>query len=122
MTKQLSPRATGQMICGLGDHAKFCGHLKIRNKEGETVPYRNSPAGVKLNKAIRRQEMAGQPERGCCPKELQGWMSSSPATAIFRRIPFWDGRRALVLADSDAHADLVFQYYQQYVSSYADHP
>ena len=110
------------MICGFGDHAKFCGHLKIRNKEGETVPYRNSPAGVKLNKAIRRQEMAGQPVRVCCLKASQVWMSSSAATEIFRRIPFWDGRRALVLADSDAHADLVFQYYQQYVASYADDP
>jgi hypothetical protein len=111
-----------RMIQGFGDHAKFCEHLQIRNKEGVTVPYRNSPAGAKLNKAIREQEMARQPVRVCCLKASQVWMSSSAAVEIFRRVPFWPGRRALVLADSDAHADLVFQYYQQYAASYAENP
>src|ERR1039458_10153665 len=111
-----------RMIEGFGDHAKFCRHLKIRDKEGVQVQYLNSPAGAKLNKAIRAQEQVGQPVRVCCLKASQVWMSSSAATEIFRRIPFWPGRRGLVLADSDAHADLVFQYYQQYASSYVEDP
>lgn len=110
------------MIRGFADHSKFCQHLKIRNKEGITVPYRNSPAGLKLNRAIRKQEIAGEPVRIACVKASQVWMSSSTATEIFRRVPFFPGRRALVLADSVQHAGLVFEYYQQYIKSYQEDP
>ena len=120
--KQPTAQELALMIREMGDHQKFCARLKIRDKEGATVPYRTSPAGIKLNKAIRRQEIAGVPIRVVALKAAQVWMSSSAATEIFRRIPFWDGRRALVLADSDAHADLVFQYYQQYAVSWAENP
>lgn len=110
------------MIRGFANHQKFCGHLKIRNKEGIAVPYRNSPAGQKLNKSIRKQEIAGLPVRQVMLKASQVWASSSAATEVFRRVPFFPGRRALVLADSEAHADLVFQYYQQYIASYNENP
>jgi hypothetical protein len=110
------------MIRGFTNHAEFCARLEIRNKEGIAVPYRHSPAGMKLNAAIRKQEQAGVPVRVCCLKASQVWMSSSAATEIFRRVPFFPGRRALVLADIYAHADLVFEYYQQYIKSYSQHP
>lgn len=110
------------MLKGFSDHSKFCEHLKIRNKEGLAVPYKNSPAGAKLNKAIRKQELAGQPIRVVCLKASQVWMSSSAATELFHRIPFFPGRRALVVADIQMHADLVFEYYLQYIQSYSDNP
>lgn len=111
-----------QMIRGFADHTKFCSHLQIRNKEGIPVPYLNSIAGQKLNRSIRKQEQAGQPVRQCVLKASQVWMSSSAATEIFRRVPFFPGRRALVLADTQSHADLVFEYYTQYIKSYTDNP
>lgn len=110
------------MIRGFSDHAKFCGHLKIRNKGGIAVPYRNSPAGQKLNRSIRKQEIAGVPVRQVVLKASQVWMSSSTATEIFRRVPFFPGRRALVVADIQKHADLVFEYYLQYIRSYNENP
>jgi len=122
VTAQLTPAEMEQMIRGFGDHARFCAHLKIRNKEGITVPYRNSAAGMKLHKAIRKQEKAQLPVRVVMLKASQVWASSSTATEVFRRIPFFPGRRALVLADSESHADLVFQYYQQFINSYSDDP
>lgn len=122
MNPNLSPRETQLFIEGFGDHEKFCSHLKIRNKEGFTVPYVMSPAGKKLNKVIRRMEKQGLPIRVCCLKASQVWMSSSAATEVFRRIAFFQGRRALVLADSEMHADLVFAYFRQYMDSYADNP
>jgi len=122
MTPTLTTYEAEQLIRGFSDHSKFCQHLQIRNKDGVTVPYRNSPAGAKLNRAIRKQEIAGDPVRVCMLKAGQVWASSSAATELFRRIPFFPGRRALVLADSDQHADLVFEYYQQYIRSYADNP
>jgi hypothetical protein len=111
-----------QLIRGFTDHEKFCSRLKIRAKSGETVPYVMSPGGRKLNRAIRKQEAAGLPVRIVCLKASQVWMSSSTATEIFRRVPFFPGRRALVLADSEFHSDLVFDYYQQYRKSYEQNP
>lgn len=122
MTSQLSLAEMEQMIRGFSDHVKFCSHLQIRNKEGLAVPYRNSAAGRKLHKAIRKQELAGQPVRVVMLKASQVWASSSTATEIFRRIPFFPGRRALVLADTEQHAGLVFEYYEQYIRSYQDNP
>lgn len=118
----LTPAEAAAMIRGFADHAKFTSHLKIRNKEGLTVPYRMSPAGIKLNRSIRKQEIAGVPVRQVMLKASQVYASSSAATEVFRRIPFLPGRRALVLADSEGHADLVFQYYQQYIKSYSENP
>ncbi len=110
------------MIAEYKSHSRFCSHLQIRNKDGGTVPYVQSPGGRKLTAAIRKQEDAGVPVRVVCLKASQVWMSSSAATEIFRRVPFWPGRRALVLADTQAHADLVYGYYDQYAKSYADNP
>src|SRR5262249_39676060 len=66
--------------------------------------------------------LAGVPVRICCLKASQVWMSSSCATEIFRRVPFFPGRRALVVADTQGHADLVFEYYTQYIQSYSEDP
>lgn len=122
MTGTLTAPEAERIIRDFANHSKFCEHLSIRNKEGITVPYRNSPAGQKLNKSIRKQELAGKPVRQIMLKASQVWATSSATTEIFRRIPFFPGRRALVLADSDMHADLVFEYFRQYMLSYADNP
>lgn len=111
-----------RMIAGFSDHTKFCEHLAIRNKEGATVPYRISPAGQKLNRSIRKQELSGSPIRQVVLKASQVWMTSSASAEIFRRVPFFPGRRALVLADSEMHADLIFDYFRQFMESYAQRP
>lgn len=110
------------MIRSFSNHAKFCEHLTIRTKEGITVPYRSSPAGTKLSRSIRKQEQAGVPIRQAVLKAAQVWMTSSALVEIFRRIPFFPGRRALVLADSEDHANLIFGYFRQYMESYAANP
>jgi hypothetical protein len=122
LTETLSARETRAMIRGFADHGKFCQCLSIRNKEGISVPYRNSPAGQKLHKAIRKQEEAGQPIRVACLKASQVWMTSSALTEVFHRVPFFPGRRGLVLADSEDHADLIFEYFRQYILSYMENP
>lgn len=119
---KLTPAEVKAMLQGFANHEKFVSHLKIRNKEGVPVQYAMSPAGRKINRAIREQEKAGDPVRIVVLKASQVWASSSVATEVFRRVPFFDGRRALVLADSHDHAGLVFEYYQQYMTSYALDP
>jgi len=122
VTAQLTAYEIERMIRGFSDHEKFCEHLAIRTKEGATVPYRMSPAGLKLNRAIRKQEVAGAPVRVVVLKASQVWMTSAASTEIFRRVPFFPGRRALVLADSEMHADLIFDYFRQYMESYERFP
>lgn len=126
MTTLEKPKLTraeaAAMLRALGDHEKFCAHLKIRNKEGVPVEYRMSPGAKKLNRAIREQERRNKPVRIVVLKASQVWMSSSCAAEVFRRVPFFPGRRALVLADTAQHAGLVFEYYQQYLRSYKDNP
>ena len=122
MPATLNQAEAGAMIRGFNDHAKFCSHLEIKNKEGVPVQYRNSCAGQKLNRSIRKQELARVPVRQVVLKAAQVWMSSSTATEVFRRVPFFPGRRALVLADTDLHAGLVFEYYEQYIRSYLANP
>lgn len=121
-TDPLTERDVHQMLSGYSDHATFCGHLKIRNKDGVSVKYVQSPGGKKLTLSIRKQERARLPVRQVVVKGSQVWMSSSAATEVFRRVPFWPGRRALVLADTDQHAKLVFEYYEQYIKSYQEDP
>jgi hypothetical protein len=118
----LSAQEVRKLYSEYADHARFCSHLTIKDKSGGTVPYIQSPGGKKLTAAIAKQEAAGLPVRIVVLKASQVWMSSSTATEIFRRVPFWPGRRALVLADTQAHADLVFEYYDQYIKSYGDNP
>lgn len=118
----LSPQEQATLLRGFNDHQKFCAHLRIANKEGITIPYKASPGGLKLSKAIRAQETAGKPVRIVCLKASQVWMSSSTATEVFHRVPFFSGRRAIVLADSDMHTKLVYGYYDQYVKSYSENP
>lgn len=122
MTPTLTPAEIEQMIRGFSDHQKFCSHLQIRSKDGITVPYLSSPGGMKLDASIRKQERAGRPVRQVVLKASQVWMSSSVATQVFRRIAFFPGRRALVVADTQDHANLVFEYYEQYIKSYTDNP
>jgi hypothetical protein len=122
MTPTLTAYEAERMIRGFADHQKFCQHLSIRNKEGVTVPYKTSPAGLKLNRSIRKQEQAGLPIRQVVLKASQVWMTSAASAEIFRRIPFFPGRRSLVLADSEMHADLIFDYFRQYMTAYAENP
>ncbi|MBZ5578237.1 MAG: hypothetical protein LAP40_16870 [Acidobacteriia bacterium] len=121
-TPQLSPAEAKAMIQGFANHEKFVSHLQIRNKDGVPVQYGMSPMGRKINRSIRKQEAQSLPVRQVVLKPSQVWASSSVATEIFRRVPFFPGRRALVLADTAQHAGLVFEYYQQYIRSYADNP
>jgi|HubBroStandDraft_4_1064222.scaffolds.fasta_scaffold23846_2 hypothetical protein len=118
----LTPPEIAAMIRGFSDHARFCSHLKIRNKDGITVPYGVSPAGGKLNRSIRQQEQAALPVRQVVLKASQVFMTSSASAEIFRRVPFFPGRRCLMVADSQAHVDLIFQYFDQYVKSYTENP
>lgn len=119
---QLTQQEITALMVAFHDHEQFTSHLTIRNKDGISVPYRMSPAGRKLSRSIKAQEQAGKPVRQCVLKASQVFMSSSAATEIFRRVPFLPGRRALVLADSSAHAALVFEYYTQYIKSYQENP
>lgn len=115
MTPHLSEPELRALITGFGDHQKFCKEsLRIRAKSGAMLPFELQPAQIKLNKAILKQRAMGVPVRICYLKAGQVMVSSGTAAQNFHAVPFMPGRHCLALADSEDHAQLVFQYYKTF--------
>ena len=107
------------LISRFADHELFAREsLRIRHKNGAMIPMILQPAQVKLNKAIRKQRRAGLPVRICYLKAGQVMVSAGTAAQNFHAVPFMPGRHCLAIADSAAHADLVFNYYKGYQDNY----
>lgn len=118
-TGQLTEPEQLALMRGWVDHAKFAAEsLKIRSKTGGIVPMILQPSQIKLNNAIQKQRRAGKPVRICYLKAGQVMVSAATAAQNFQFVPFMSGRYCLALADSDAHALLVFNYYKDFQRLY----
>lgn len=82
------------------------------------VPMTLQPAQVKLMNAINRQRQMGMPVRICYLKAGQVMVSSAAAAQVFQHVPFFAGRHALAVADSEDHAKLVFNYYKGFQTEF----
>jgi hypothetical protein len=120
MTKSpLSPAEVLQFTAAFKDHPTFAKEsLRIRAKNGDMVPMVLQPAQLKLWRGIQKQQAAGKPVRICYLKAGQVMVSSGTAAEFFHQIPFFPGRHGLAVADSEAHAELVFNYYKGYQDNY----
>jgi hypothetical protein len=115
----LTVTESAQLIRAFSDHQQFAKEsLRIRAKSGAMVPFELQPAQTKLNKAILKQRNAGLPVRICYLKAGQVMVSAGTAAQNFHAVPFMPGRHCLALADSAAHADLVFNYYKGFQDHY----
>jgi hypothetical protein len=115
----LTPQEMAELIRQFADHATFCREsLRIRDKTGAMVPFVLQPAQVKLAKAIKKQQAQGVPVRICYLKAGQVMVSSGTAAQMMHAVPFMPGRHCLAVADSEAHAELVFNYYQGYQQNF----
>jgi len=115
----MSPETARRIVEGMRDHADFCASsLSIRNKEGVTVPLVLTPAQVKQQQLVRRQEMAAAPVRIICLKARQVHMSVGSCAQIFKRVAFLPGQQALVMADILARTASLYNYMLQFVESY----
>lgn len=115
----MSPDTARKIVEGMRDHATFCAEsLSIRNKEGVTVPLVLTPAQVKQQQLIRKQEEAGLPVRMICLKARQVHMSVGSCGQLFKRVAFLPGQQALVMADILARTASLYNYVLQFVNSY----
>lgn len=115
----MSPEIARKIVEGLRDHADFCASsLSIRNKAGATVPLLLTPAQVKQQDTIRKQEVRGLPIRQIALKARQVHMSVGSCAQIFKRVAFLPGQQALVMADIKTRTASLFNYTLQFMNSY----
>jgi hypothetical protein len=102
------------------DHAVFCREsLSIRDLGGSRVPLELSPGQVKLNAAIERQRRAGKPVRLAILKARRTYFTVGSCAEMFHQVPFFAGRRGLVIADKYKPAALeAFDYLLQFQRHY----
>jgi hypothetical protein len=119
VSRDLTAAQMREMLRAFGDHPRFAREsLRIRNKVGGLVPMELQPAQLKLWRCIQKQRGAGLPVRICYLKAGQVMVSSGTAAQFFHSVPFFPGRHCLAVADSEQHADLVFNYYKGFQENY----
>jgi hypothetical protein len=119
LADKLTPQQQREAIEAWFDHEQFCANaLSIRDKSGRVVPLVLTPAQKKLNEVIRQQEMKGIPVRIRVLKSRQVHMSVGAASQVFRRVAFVSGQRAKVYAHLDEASAKIFEYYDQFDTTY----
>jgi len=126
MTAHLT-RADVSGMCGkFYDHETFCREsLRIRNLNGSVVPFELYPGPRKLGEAIRRQRLQRKPVRLVVLKTRRSFFTAGACAEMFHEIPFFPGRKGLIIADKYKPAGWeAFDYIQQFQRTYkplADH-
>lgn len=102
------------------DHATFCREsLTIRDLVGSRVPLELSPGQLKQAEAVERQERAGKPVRLVILKPRRTYFTVGSCALMFRKVPFYPGRRGLIIADKYKPAALeAFDYLLQFTRTF----
>lgn len=108
------------LLAGFGDHERFClESLRIRDLGGSAVTMVLSPGQLKLHRAIMKQRRAGKPVRIVALKTRRSWFTAACCAEMFHSIPFFPGRKGLVIADKYNPAAMeAFGYLLQFQKSY----
>lgn len=116
----LSPAQLAELGIDFQDHQAFCREsLSIRDLGGSVVALELSPGQLKLNEAIRRQRKRGKPVRLVVLKTRRSFFTAGSCAEMFHDVPFFPGRRGLVIADKFKPAALeAFDYLLQYQRRY----
>lgn len=116
----LTPAQAQDLALHFMDHGAFCREsLSIRDLSGSVVPVERSPGQIKLGEAIRRQRKAGKPVRLVVLKTRRSFFTAGSCTEMFHDVPFFPGKRGLVVADKYKPAALeAFDYLLQFQRRY----
>lgn len=116
----LSPAQLVDYANAFQDHPAFCREsLSIRDLGGSVVPLECSPGQLKLNLTISRQRKRGKPVRIVVLKGRRTFFTAGCCAEMFHEVPFFPGRRGLVIADKKDPAGLeAFGYLLQYQRRY----
>lgn len=117
---QLTPAQQGEFLSSFEDHAAFCTEsLQIRNLGGSAVPLTLGAGQLKLSAAIAKMRKRGKPVRLVVLKTRRSWFTAGTCAEMFHQIPFFPGRKGLIIADKYKPAALeAFDYLLQYQRGY----
>ncbi len=97
------------------DHKRFCHEsLKIRNKQGQVVPFDLQPAQAKLHAGIAKQRAQRKPVRIIYGKPRRVMVSAAVSAEIFHEAPFNAGQSALVVAHNLKAARQIWNYHRDF--------
>jgi hypothetical protein len=118
--EQLTPPQQAELLHAFQDHPRFCREaLRIRERIGSTVPFECWPSQIKLNGAIKRQRARRRPVRQVVLKTRRSGFTMGSCSEMFQDVPFFPGRRGLVIADHYDPAGLeAFDYLVQFQMGY----
>lgn len=116
----LTPPEQADLIRDFGDYPLFCREsLRLRDRAGTRKPLEPWPSQLKLNAAIQKQRKAGKPVRIRALKTRRSGFTVGACSQIFHEVPFFPGRRALIIADHyDPAALEAFDYLKQFRDGY----
>lgn len=78
-----------------------------------------SPGQLKLNAAKRKQQQEGKPVRIIALKPRRAWFTAGVCAEMFHEVPFFPGRKGLIIADNfDPAALEAFDYMVQFQTGY----
>lgn len=91
--------------------------LKIRDKEAALKPLRFNDAQRLVHARISHQRATTGRVRAVILKARQEGVSTYTAARFFRGMHLWQGRKAMVIADSLERAGVLFDIYQRYLQN-----
>jgi hypothetical protein len=120
MIADLTRAAISTIYGQFHDHGTFCREsIKIRNLQGSVVPFELYPGPWKLAEAIRRQRLQKKPVRIVVLKTRRSFFTAGVCAEMFHDIPFFPGRKGLIIADRYKPAGFeAFDYLVQFQRTY----
>lgn len=101
------------------DHPRFAAEaLTIPDEAGAIVPLRLTPAQIKLDNCIKRQERSAKPVRGIVLKARRVHISAGVAAQAFHRLAFFPNMHGLVVSHLKDSAEENYKYYSHYDGAY----
>ena len=117
---ELTPVQRAEQLAAFQDHARFCREsLRVRERIGSVVALEQWPSQAKLTAAIEAQRRRGKPVRKVILKTRRSGFTLGACSQMYHDIPFFPGRRGLVIADHYDPAGLeAFDYLVQFQMNY----
>lgn len=117
---ELTPLQQSELIQAFQDHSRFCREsLHIRDLGGSRIPMLLSPGQLKLHAAIEKQRRQLKPIRLVVLKTRRSWFTAGVCAEMFHEVPFFPGRKGLIIADHfDPAALEAFDYLVQFQTGY----
>jgi hypothetical protein len=120
MSNTLTLEEVSEIHAEFRDHKIFCREcLPIRDLGGSKVPLILSPGQLKEHRAIGEMRLAGKPVRLVILKPRRTYFTVGSCAEMFHEVPFYPGRRGLIIADKYKPAALeAFDYLLQFQRGY----